>query len=143
MAVSAGAGDQASKPDALRLVGMWRLAEVVDFNANAGERPTGLLVYDRTGHMAVQIQPDRKRPSWPQGSNPSDEQIRGAFDGYTAYFGTYSVDEKQKTVTHHREGALNLYQTILVRKYAFQEDGNLVLSPIDRPASMLIWAPVK
>ena len=107
---------------------------------NRGSRPTGYIYYD-VGHMAVQIQPDRKRPSW-SGRAATPDELSEAARGYTAYFGTWSVDEKARTVTHHREGALNLDVVDYVRAYAF--DGNrLSLAPVDRPGLVLIWERVR
>jgi hypothetical protein len=34
------------------------------------------------------------------------EEIQAAFDGYHAYFGTYSFDRRARTVTHRVEGSL-------------------------------------
>jgi hypothetical protein len=36
----------------------------------------------------------------------SVEEKAAAFSGYTAYFGTYTIDAKAGTVTHHLEGSL-------------------------------------
>jgi hypothetical protein len=35
------------------------------------------------------------------------QQIRAAYMGYIAYFGTYEVAPDGRSVTHHVEGALN------------------------------------
>ena len=53
--------------------------------------------------MSVQIQPDWERPKFSFGKS-TPEQAKAALQGYTAYFGTYSVDEKTATLTHHRAG---------------------------------------
>jgi hypothetical protein len=58
--------------------------------------PIGYIMYDKTGHMAVQFMGlDR----------PNDGSARA----YDAYFGTYTIDETSDPpkVTHHREGSLN------------------------------------
>lgn len=34
------------------------------------------------------------------------EEVRAAFDGYVAYFGTYEVSEEEGTVTHNIRGSL-------------------------------------
>ena len=71
-----------------------------------GEHPEGLLIYDRSGWMSVQIVSDPK-PSAPLSSSregflaaPLDEKV-AAVDGYYAYFGTWTVDAAGRTVTHH------------------------------------------
>jgi hypothetical protein len=146
LALSAGGSyGQASNPNT-QFVGTWRLvSEDGDSGtkARAGRHPTGLIIYDRTGHMAVQIQPDRRRASWPPGM-PTPAQAVDAVVGYVAYFGTYVVDERAKTVTHHREGALNFDLVDYVRRYEFENLGDrLVLVPVDRPALRLVWDRVK
>lgn len=129
-----------------RFVGTWRLVSFSSDSqtmANRGAHPVGLIIYDATGHMAVQIQPDRRRASWPQRSLPTPQQALDAVVGYTAYFGTYTIDEKAGTVTHHRQGALNFDLADYVRRYEFDSTGRLVLVPVDRPESRLVWERVK
>lgn len=136
----------ATRPVVARLVGTWRLVSFQSDSltmASRGTRPTGLLMYDATGHMAVQIQPDRRRASWPQRQLPTPQQALDAVKGYAAYFGTYSVDERAHTVTHHREGALNFDFVDYVRRYEFDANGRLILLPVDRPENRLVWERVK
>src|SRR4030095_2948430 len=93
-----------SGPAAGRFIGTWRLVSVQTNgkpNPNRGVRPTGLIIYDAAGHMAVQIRPERTRPSWPPTAVPTPDQAKEAATGYTAYFGTYTIDERARTVTHH------------------------------------------
>ncbi|MSQ15053.1 MAG: hypothetical protein EXR50_04220 [Dehalococcoidia bacterium] len=53
---------------AKRFIGMWRLVSITgttaEVQANRGPHPTGVIYYDGTGHMAVQIMPDRARPRY-------------------------------------------------------------------------------
>ena len=128
-----------------RFIGTWRLVSITSDSVSGtirGTRPTGYISYDGTGHMAVQIQPDRKRPSWPGSRAATTEELAEAARGYTAYFGTWTVDEKARTVTHHREGALNLDVVDYVRRYTFDGD-RLTLAPVDRPGLELLWERVK
>lgn len=88
-----------------QVIGTWRLVarDVVHpdgtstMDPDYGPKyPIGYIMYDNTGHMAVQFMGlDR----------PNDQSSRG----YDAYFGTYTIDETSQppTVTHHREGSLN------------------------------------
>lgn len=136
---------QAWAQGASRFVGTWRLATLQGDSAslqNRGPRPTGVIYYDAAGHMAVQIQPDRRRPSW-QTRLPTPQEAFDALRGYTAYFGTYTVDEKARTVTHHREGALNLDVVRYVRRFEFDGDDRLILMPVDRPDIRLVWERIK
>ena len=34
------------------------------------------------------------------------QEIKAAFEGYVAYYGTYEVDEEASSVTHHVQGSL-------------------------------------
>ena len=95
------------------LVGAWRLVTIETFRANGetiypfyGKHPEGLLVYDRSGWMSVQIVSDPK-PTVPTVSTregflaASPAEKVTAIDGYYAYFGTWTVNASASTVTHH------------------------------------------
>ena len=100
------------------LVGAWRLVSVETKRANGeviypfyGRHPEGLLIYDRSGYMSVQIVSDPK-PSVPLASSregflaaPPTEKANAA-DGYYAYFGTWTVDPSASAVTHHIQQSL-------------------------------------
>src|SRR5262245_650538 len=51
----------------------------------------------------------------------TDAEVRAAFDGYTSYFGTYTIDPKKHAVTHHVRGASypNWVATDQLRYYTF------------------------
>jgi hypothetical protein len=93
-----------------RLVGNWRLVsyETIEPGGRRG-RPfgdaVGRLEYDAHGHMAGQVmRPKRARVERGDGAA---QQVRAAYIGYIAYFGTYEVASDGKRVVHHVEGALN------------------------------------
>ena len=127
-----------------RFVGTWRLVSLeIDGQPgpNSGVHPTGRIYYDAGGNMAAQILPDRPRPRW-SGTQPTPEEARETILGYVAYFGTYTVDERERTVTHHRAGALNpnwADTPQFVRRYEFIGDDRLVLVPVDNPRMRLTW----
>ena len=96
------------------LPGTWELLSRIDVN-DAGERridpslgedPVALLIYDRAGHFAAQfMKRDRSGPMIEGPATASNNsRARG---GYDAYFGTYTVDDEQGTVTQHLLGALS------------------------------------
>ena len=88
---------------AKRFIGTWQLISITTAgqnDPNRGSHPTGLIYYDGTGHMAVQIMPDRPRPKY-AGSEPTPDEAKAAITGYTAYFGTYTIDEAAHTVQNH------------------------------------------
>jgi hypothetical protein len=81
------------------IVGTWRLVAYEDRPVQGGtsrfpygEKPQGLLIYDSTGHMSLQIM---KTP------HPRVAEKADLFDAYTAYFGKYHVDEDRGVVVHH------------------------------------------
>lgn len=100
------------------LVGAWRLASVETIRPNGeviypfyGKHPEGLIVYDHSGWMSVQIVSDPK-PAAPKtnsreaflAATPA-EKIAAA-EGYYAYCGTWTVDASTSTVIHHVKQAL-------------------------------------
>src|SRR5579859_3668100 len=96
-----------------RLVGAWHLVSIETIRPNGeviypfyGKHPEGLLIYDRSGWMSVQIVSDPK-PMTPMTDSrekfltaPEAEKV-SAIDGYYAYFGTWTIDPTGNSVTHH------------------------------------------
>jgi hypothetical protein len=102
-----------------KLIGSWRLAwdeeQAADGKMVRPEQ-TGVIMYTRDGHMAVQIM-------LPEGKNaPENNPVKYEQGSYEAYYGTYDVDEVAHTVTHHVEGALvrSLIGKNLTRAYRFE-----------------------
>ena len=157
LAIAAG-GAQSKDPASVaanKFVGMWQLVSFENGEqeraAAVGAHPTGLLVYDASGLMSVQIMPDRTRHNFSgsvsllfSGPQPSAAEALDAVTGYSAYFGTYSVNEREGTVTHHRQG--NLYPGAIgevVRRYTFVNDSRVSLVPVDNQNNRLVWERVK
>ena len=147
------AGQPRSTPvgDAKRFLGTWRLLETTQggqADPIRGLHPRGLIYYDTTGHMAVQISPEPgsvaergRRPF--AGSDPTAEEARAALRGYAAYFGTYTIDERAHTVTHHREGNINPgHLGDFVRRYEFLPGDRLALTPLENQ-NRVIWERIK
>ena len=93
-----------------RLVGNWRLVsyETDELEGKRG-RPygdaVGRLTYDDHGNMSGQVmRPGRARVELGEGNA---QQVRAAYLGYIAYFGTYQVAADGASVVHHVQGALN------------------------------------
>jgi hypothetical protein len=85
-----------------RIVGTWKIVSWESIRPNGqainiwmGPRPTGVIMYQPNGYMAVQIMAD-PRPTFadnPATSSPSYDEFRNAFFGYYAYWGTYSIND--------------------------------------------------
>src|SRR5690349_17116865 len=92
------------------LVGNWRLVsyETVDESGRRGTpygRAVGRLTYDERGNMSGQVmRPGRQRVELGEGNA---QQVRAAYIGYIAYFGTYEIAPDGASVVHHVDGALN------------------------------------
>jgi Lipocalin-like domain len=96
------------------LVGSWRLVSYEDRDADGavvypyGRSPAGLLVYDATGHMAIQIMkeppPDVAADDW---DKFTVEEKVALYEGYVAYFGRYEVDTTRGVVIHLPEADLS------------------------------------
>jgi hypothetical protein len=96
-----------------RFIGTWKLVDFEQRSARGEVVPpagalanrTGYLIYDPAGYMAVSIMPiGRKKYAGPQAT---EEEAKAAITGYAAYFGTFTVDNAEGTVTHHLHGSLN------------------------------------
>lgn len=95
------------------LVGTWRLVSVETRNSTGqvqyplGQHVVGQLFYDARGNMGAQLVGENRLAfASPDPFRGTDAEVRAAFQGYAAYFGTYTVDPVKQTVTHHVRGAL-------------------------------------
>jgi len=116
--------------DTARFSGTWRLVS---------DTTTGIMIYDSLGNMAAQVMPNRARHKY-AAAEPTPEEAKDAITGYLAYFGTYSVDERARTVTHHRTGSINPGQVgdEVVRAYVFESNDRLVLTPAGS-TNKIVW----
>jgi hypothetical protein len=115
-----------------RFFGAWRyVGTTVDGKPRADRaNPCGIIIYDPSGHMAVQIMPGR------------EEQATAPASAFICYFGTWTIDEGARTVTHHRQGDLRADGEIdAVRAYEFSGD-RLILRPVDK-VQEIIWERAK
>lgn len=96
-----------------RLAGTWKLVSIETIRPSGeviypfyGKRPEGLLLYDRSGWMSVQIVSD-PAPEVPKADSREDflaaplAEKAKAIDGFYGYYGTWTVDASKQTVTHH------------------------------------------
>src|SRR5688500_9558764 len=93
------------------LVGTWRLLHYETSNSQGristpfGDPASGYAVFDATGHAFIQLM--RTPPARPFVSpdGPTPEEIRAAYFGFAAYYGTYTIDDAARVVTIHVEGS--------------------------------------
>jgi hypothetical protein len=93
-----------------QLVGAWALVSCdpkspVFASSICGTNPNGILIYDASGPYAwIVAARGRAKPS--AGRNSPAEELKPLVVGLVAQFGTWSIDETDKTITGHIDGAL-------------------------------------
>ena len=94
-------------PDATALIGSWKLVSYEDRDSSGAsvypysKAPAGLLIYDATGHMAIQIMttppPDVASDDW---NLFTVKEKVALYDAYTAYFGRYDGRSRSLASVH-------------------------------------------
>jgi hypothetical protein len=97
--------------------------------ASPYDHPTGMVIYDPSGHMSVQIAFHSDRKPLANPFSATLEEKASTFDTYVAYYGTYAINAKARTVTHHLIDCTrpNFRGVDWVRYYEFQGNDRLVL----------------
>jgi hypothetical protein len=131
-----------------KFIGAWRLVAFEEEGPDGelvypyGKDATGLLIYDPSGRMSVQImRRDREPLSTPDWQALPAEEIKTAIEGFTAFFGSYEVDEANGVVIHRVEGHVlpESVGKVLRREFTFSGD-LLILRP--SPNRRVIWERV-
>jgi hypothetical protein len=142
----AAAPDAGQTPTRQQLIGAWRLVritlsdsggELADPFYQAGSE--GIIVYDSSGWLSVQIAAPKRPPFAIPESRPSSPlpeptaRVRAAaFDTYYSYFGTWELDEATGAVTHHVKSSLIPAETGLTYTQTVTlEDGRLTFTVLD------------
>ncbi|MCA1568357.1 MAG: lipocalin-like domain-containing protein [Acidobacteria bacterium] len=114
------------------LVGTWRLMSAEDRNSPSdpwvngtfGIPPSGYFIYDATGHASIQIMttPPVKLADPTSPNSPTAAEALEIFNGYIAYYGTYTLDDKN--IYHQVEGAWDPRQvgSVQTRPYELKGD---------------------
>lgn len=144
-------------PNATDFVGTWRLVSFESRDSTDtvvhpwGDNPQGLLVYDEHGNMAGQVTRSH-RPGFASDDmrDGTAEEVRAAFDGYIAYYGTYTIDTALSSITHHITGSLfpNWVGVDQVRYYQLEGSRLTLATPpllVGARAlrSVLVWQRVR
>jgi hypothetical protein len=149
-------GAPADASVSLRFAGTWRLISFEAQDATGevtypmGPDVTGVLMYDRAEHMAVRLmRPGRHRFASADPVRGSPTEIKAAFEGFLAYYGTYTADPARGTVTHHIVGCSfpNWVGTAQERHFRFDGDHLTLSTPVleiagRRVVSVLLWERV-
>jgi hypothetical protein len=103
-----------------QLIGSWSLVSRTTTGKDGGvladpglaATPSGILVYDGSGHVAAQLSRPGRTEAMLADECRDAQKVKGTPDtaqtvlGYDAYFGTYTVDVSKGIVVHHLDSAL-------------------------------------
>ena len=145
--------DSLTAPDRDTFVGAWRLVSFESRSPSGavrhllGPAVEGRLTYDAQGRVSAHhMRPDRPRFASGDRERGTDAEVRAAFLGYVAYYGTYTIDLARGTVTHRIAGASfpNWVGTEQVRHFRFEGRRLTLTTPPIRVGgedlrSVLVW----
>ncbi len=132
---------QASAESSQTIEGSWRLISSEGHGADGrvvydqGKHPVGRVMFDASGRMSIHLtNPDRSNFASGDFLRPTQEECLEAFKSYFGYFGSYTLDEKARTVTFHVEGAAypNYVGTDQVRYYTIEGERLILRTPPER-----------
>jgi hypothetical protein len=141
------------------LVGYWQLisCDALRDRGNRvpayGRNPCGRLYYDELGNMSVHIMRSGRRANGGgAGLRAGGEGAKTGYDGYQAYFATYSVDTENRIIRHKVLGSLlpDWTGSTQVRYYELRDPDRLLLrtAPIgsaaeDQTVFELLWERIR
>ena len=123
--------------DKNRFLGTWELIsfEIRFPDGNVlspwGDNLNGILMYDAENRFSAQLmRSNRKAFESNDQLKGTPDEIKDAFEGYGAYFGTYEIKD-EKTVVHKVKGSLfpNWINGEQIRYYKFLENGLELSTP--------------
>ncbi|MBI3933449.1 MAG: lipocalin-like domain-containing protein [Acidobacteria bacterium] len=125
---------------AQQFVGTWRQVSSVHHLADGttrsnpiyGKGGVGYLIYTDVYRMCAMVM-DPDRPQWKPGVAPTEADVRAAFQGLTAYCGTYEVNAEQGIVVHHVEIDSVPSRVGTSQRRYFQFSGNRLVLRVDGP----------
>jgi hypothetical protein len=96
-----------------QIVGTWTLVSAIDVHPDGkkvdrwGPGAKGLFIFDAHGHFA-QFLTRADLPKFGAGTadKGTPEEMKAVLAGFVASFGTYTVDEADKTIITHVEGSV-------------------------------------
>jgi hypothetical protein len=119
------------------IIGAWRLVGIEYSGPNGslkdpvfGPNPQGIMIYDSSGWMSVQIA-SANRPtiagpaSRTSGVVTTDDAklAAQAVETYYAYFGSWEFDAIESVITHHLQASLPPYETVVDYRREVSFDG--------------------
>ncbi|HYL73328.1 MAG TPA: lipocalin-like domain-containing protein [Bryobacteraceae bacterium] len=151
--LSAVAGAMLAQPSSTktrdRFIGVWKLVSCQLKSANGdlsypyGQEPVGRIAYDKAGRMSATLMRRGRPGSYTRDSlnKTSREDLAEVLRGFTAYFGTFDVDESTHTVIHHVEASIypSNVGTDLKRTYEFAGNQLILTAVMTQGIMRLVW----
>ena len=148
---------QATPIDRDAVVGAWRLVRI-DFtqdgkpakDPNFAANPSGLIIYDRSGWMSVQIATTPRpamieKPRTSGINSPADAMTKAAaMDSYYAYYGRWTFDAEKSVMHHQTAVSLLPFETGTERQRDAKFDGHFLSLIVHAPSGQnwirtLVW----
>src|SRR3954471_3179183 len=133
------------------LHGSWQLItwEERDTSDNVdhplGVEAVGQISYTSDGRMSAQLmRPPVRRFSSEDWRRATNEEKSDAWGNYFGYFGTYSIDLKNRAVVHHIEGSWfpNLVGTDQTRHFRFDGDQLILDADTEWGKVHIVWRKI-
>jgi hypothetical protein len=118
-----------------QIVGTWRLVSIYNEENgtktyNFGEKPVGLLMFDRSGNvMNFLSKPGLPKFAVSNRLKGTDAEYRAAMQGQIAGFGTYTIDGDTATITWLASSYPNRVGTMEKRTYKITGDDMTATNP--------------
>ncbi len=132
--------DMSTEDPKAPFVGNWELVRVERIGADGELLPSpeppsfgskgavGYLMYDPSGYMGVVIMQTGRQPY--ASDQPTPEEAVATLSSYTAYFGTYTVNEAEGYLIHHLQGNVRPPDASNDNKRVYEfSDNQLILMP--------------
>ncbi len=137
-----------------QLVGTWILVSNDNVAPNGekhqlfGANPKGITIYDENGWYAqIQINPDRPKFKGKTRLDGTAEENKAVVRATAVHFGTWSVNEADKTLTVHQEANIFPNDDGLVSKRTITLMGDELKSTNPNPSSggtaVVVWRRAK
>ncbi len=114
------------------VAGVWKLISAEDVVNGQwvpytfGDPPSGYFIYDASGYASIQIMTTPPvTVTEPPSESPSPAEAEQIFNGYIAYYGTWTVDAENITV--QVEGAWDPRQVGTAQARPYQLDGDTLI----------------
>lgn len=138
-----------------KLIGVWNLVSFEQRRSDGsvvapyGEKPLGRITYDAQGRMSAQLMRRGRKGGPAVGAGTYDKtteaELREIVQGFIAYYGTYDVNESNRTVIHHVEACLipSWVGTDLTRTYEFSGNRLILTAELATGTATLVWERAK